>query len=84
MPGRLSQRRAPLISVPVTSVIAVSSRARAQPTRATRRTPRGVSSETVNITDMAAQRNTTCLSRKMSRETRMCCATAGLAAIIMT
>ena len=84
MPGKLSQRRAPLISAPLTNVSAVSTRAPAQPTSATRRTPRGDNNDTVNITAMAAHRNTTCLSRKMSREMRIACATAGLAAIIIT
>ncbi len=48
-----SQRRAPLISTPTTSVAAVSSSAMAKPISAKRRTPRGESSDTVIISAAA-------------------------------
>ncbi len=84
MPGSEIQRRAPLISTPATSVIAVSSRAAMQPASASRRTPLGDSSDTLTTTQAASARNTTCLRMKLSRLTWMRSATAGLAASIIT
>ena len=52
-PGRLIQRRAPLISAPTRNVSATSAKAIANPTNATRRTVRGGSSDTPNMTASA-------------------------------
>ena len=83
--GKLSQRRAPLVSKPITSVAAVSAIAPRQPSRAKRRTPFGDSSETITISDAARPRKTTCLASSRQREevpmTRS--ATAGEAASII-
>ena len=77
------QRRAPLISTPITSVAAVSASAAKQPTIATRRMVRGDSSETPITVRPASARNTTCLRMNKSRDCPMRSATAGLAANIM-
>jgi hypothetical protein len=84
MPGSAIQRRAPLISMPATKVSAVSASAMANPTMATRRTPRGLSSDTATTISPATARNSTCFRMNMSRETWMRSATAGLAAITST
>ncbi len=52
-PGRLSQRRAPLISTPTTKVKASSANAIAKPITAMRRMVRGGCSETANIRPIA-------------------------------
>ena len=83
-PGNAIQRRAPLISTPITSVSAVSASATRQPASATRLTPRGDSSDTTTTTAPARPRKNTCLRMKMSRDCLMRSATAGLAASIMT
>ncbi len=48
-PGRLIQRRAPLISIPITKVSAKSAVAIAKPMKAMRRINRGGSSDTPNM-----------------------------------
>ena len=83
MPGNAIQRRAPLISTPITIVAAVSTNAIRQPTMATRRMLRGDSSDTPTTIAPAAARNTTCFRMNMSREVPIRSATAGLAASIM-
>ncbi len=82
-PGSEIQRRAPLISTPTTMVAAVSASAMTQPMIASRRMPRGDSSETATTQAPAAARKNTCLRMNMSREEPMRSATAGLAASIM-
>ena len=68
IPGRAIQRRAPLISTPATSVIAVRVSATTQPISAMRRTSRGDSSDTPTTMAPAMPRNSTCLRMNMSRE----------------
>ena len=83
--GIESQRRAPLVSKPMTSVAAVSSSAAPKPSSAKRFTPAGESSETIIMRAAAIARNTTCLAssrlRLSSPMTRL--ATAGEAASII-
>ena len=66
-PGSAIQRRAPLISVPMTSVAAVSTSAMTQPASATRRTPRGDSRLTPTTISPATARKKNCLRMKISR-----------------
>ena len=84
MPGRLIQRRAPLISTPFSSVSTVSIRATPQPRIARRRTLRGDSREMPITTSPASARNTTCFRMNASRETWMRSATEGDADSIIT
>ena len=84
MPGSAIQRRAPLISTPITIVAAVSTRAMMQPTIARRRISRGDSRDTATTTAPASARNSTCLRMNMSRDWPMRSATAGEAASIIT
>ncbi len=51
--GSSIQRRAPLISAPMNSVVTISATATAKPAMAMRRTLRGVWRETANITASA-------------------------------
>ena len=83
--GMFSQRRAPLVSKPITRVAAVSRSAPTQPTAATRRTARGESRDTATISAPARPRKTTCLASSMPRaaEPMTRSATAGLAASII-
>ena len=66
-PGNAIQRRAPLISTPITIVSAVSISAMAQPANATRRTPLGDSRLTATTMRPAMARKKTCLKMNMSR-----------------
>ena len=82
-PGSEIQRRAPLISTPITMVAAVSASAMMQPMMARRRMLRGDSSDTATTIAPAAARKNTCLRMNTSRDEPMRSATAGLAASIM-
>ncbi len=82
MPGSEIQRRAPLISTPITRVAAVSASATMQPTMARRRIQRGESNDTPQTIAPASARKITCLTISALRGSPIRSATAGLAARI--
>ena len=82
--GNAIHRRAPLISIPCTSVNAVAASASRQPSSASRRTLRGDSIEVATTMEPAIARNTTCLRMNMSRDAPIRVATAGDAASTST
>ena len=83
--GKASQRRAPLVSKPMTRVAAVSASAPMQPRMARCRMLRGVSSETITISAAASGEEHHLLGEEQYRASvPMRSATAGLAASIMT